>query len=145
VAYGIGTEAACWSQVGYATGYVTSLFGQLVVFREVECRAARDRRRLVVAHMFRREQLPAATLLANRRPRHLDRHAGRRCTGGARGACWRCCSRGVAKGLTLPALEQRLLQDAVAAADGNLPAAARQLGITRAQLAYRLRRRAPRV
>ncbi|NRF67750.1 sigma 54-interacting transcriptional regulator [Aquincola sp. S2] len=38
-AYGIGTEAACWSQVGYATGYVTSLFGQLVVFREVECRS----------------------------------------------------------------------------------------------------------
>jgi two-component system, NtrC family, response regulator HydG len=38
-AYGLGTEPACWSQVGYATGYVTSLFGQLVVFREVECRA----------------------------------------------------------------------------------------------------------
>jgi two-component system response regulator HydG len=38
-AYGIGTEAACWSQVGYATGYVTSLFGQLVVFREIECRS----------------------------------------------------------------------------------------------------------
>lgn len=38
-AYGIGTEAACWSQVGYATGYVTSLFGQLVIFRELECRS----------------------------------------------------------------------------------------------------------
>ncbi len=38
-AYGIGTEPACWSQVGYATGYVTSLFGQLVVFRETECRS----------------------------------------------------------------------------------------------------------
>ncbi len=38
-AYGIGTKAACWSQVGYATGYVTSLFGQLVIFRELECRA----------------------------------------------------------------------------------------------------------
>jgi transcriptional regulator with GAF, ATPase, and Fis domain len=38
-AYGIGTEAACWSQVGYATGYVTSLFGQPVIFREVECRS----------------------------------------------------------------------------------------------------------
>jgi two-component system response regulator HydG len=38
-AYGLGTEAACWSQVGYATGYVTSLFGQLVVFRELECRS----------------------------------------------------------------------------------------------------------
>jgi two-component system, NtrC family, response regulator HydG len=38
-AYGIGTEAACWSQVGYATGYVTSLFGQLVIFREIDCRS----------------------------------------------------------------------------------------------------------
>ncbi|MCW5658094.1 MAG: sigma 54-interacting transcriptional regulator [Burkholderiaceae bacterium] len=38
-AYGIGTEPACWSQIGYACGYVTSLFGQLVIFREVECRS----------------------------------------------------------------------------------------------------------
>lgn len=38
-AYGLGTEPACWTQVGYATGYVTSLFGQLVVFRELECRS----------------------------------------------------------------------------------------------------------
>jgi transcriptional regulator with GAF, ATPase, and Fis domain len=38
-AYGIGTEPACWSQTGYATGYVTTLFGQLVVFREIECRS----------------------------------------------------------------------------------------------------------
>jgi hypothetical protein len=38
-AYGLGTEPACWSQIGYATGYVTSLFGQLVVFRELECRS----------------------------------------------------------------------------------------------------------
>ena len=38
-AFGIGTEAACWMQVGYATGYVTTLFGHLVVFREIECRA----------------------------------------------------------------------------------------------------------
>ena len=38
-AYGLGTEPACWTQVGYATGYVTSLFGQLVIFREIECRS----------------------------------------------------------------------------------------------------------
>ena len=38
-AYGIGTEAACWMQTGYATGYVTGLMGRLVVFREVECRS----------------------------------------------------------------------------------------------------------
>ena len=38
-AYGLGTEPACWSQIGYACGYVTTLFGQLVIFREVECRS----------------------------------------------------------------------------------------------------------
>lgn len=136
MAYGIGTEAACWSQVGYATGYVTSLFGQLVVFREVECRAARDRRRLVVAHMFRREQLPAATLLAIGAQGTLtDTQAAD--APAAPGRLLAMLQQGDAKGLTQPALEQRLLQDAVAAA--------RQLGITRAQLAYRLQRRAPRV
>ena len=39
-AYGLGTEAACWMQTGYATGYVTGLMGRLVVFREVECRSS---------------------------------------------------------------------------------------------------------
>jgi two-component system response regulator HydG len=38
-AYGLGTEPACWSQIGYACGYVTTLFGQLVIFRELECRS----------------------------------------------------------------------------------------------------------
>ena len=38
-AYGIGTEPACWMQLGYASGYVTGLMGRLVVFREVECRS----------------------------------------------------------------------------------------------------------
>ncbi|HSI57427.1 MAG TPA: sigma 54-interacting transcriptional regulator, partial [Ideonella sp.] len=38
-AYGLGTEPSCWSQIGYACGYVTTLFGQLVIFREVDCRS----------------------------------------------------------------------------------------------------------
>ncbi|WP_409513975.1 sigma 54-interacting transcriptional regulator [Variovorax sp. MHTC-1] len=38
-AYGIGGSPACWMQVGYATGYVSTLFGRLVVFREVACRS----------------------------------------------------------------------------------------------------------
>ncbi len=38
-AYGIGGAPACWMQVGYATGYVSTLFGRLVVFREVACRS----------------------------------------------------------------------------------------------------------
>ena len=38
-AYGLGTEPACWQQLGYAMGYVTGMMGRLVVFREVECRS----------------------------------------------------------------------------------------------------------
>jgi len=38
-AYGVGTEPACWMQLGYATGYVSTLVGRLTVFREIECRA----------------------------------------------------------------------------------------------------------
>jgi two-component system response regulator HydG len=38
-AYGLGTEPACWSQVGYASGYVTGMLGRMVIFREVECRS----------------------------------------------------------------------------------------------------------
>ncbi|MBI5899993.1 MAG: sigma 54-interacting transcriptional regulator [Rhodocyclales bacterium] len=38
-AYGMATEAVCWMQLGYAIGYVTTLIGKLIVFRETECRA----------------------------------------------------------------------------------------------------------
>ncbi|KQW01511.1 sigma-54-dependent Fis family transcriptional regulator [Rhizobacter sp. Root1221] len=38
-AYGLGTEPACWSQIGYACGYVTGMLGKPVIFREVECRS----------------------------------------------------------------------------------------------------------
>ena len=43
--------------------------------------------------------------------------------------------------LSMEQLEQRLLQEAVERANGNLAAAARQLGLSRAQLAYRLQKR----
>ena len=39
-AYGVGGSPACWMQVGYATGYVSTLFGRMIVFREVECRSS---------------------------------------------------------------------------------------------------------
>lgn len=39
-AYGLGNEPACWNLTGYAIGYVSTLLGKLIVFREVECRAA---------------------------------------------------------------------------------------------------------
>lgn len=36
--YGVGSEPGCWMEVGYASGYASSLLGRLVVFREEECR-----------------------------------------------------------------------------------------------------------
>jgi transcriptional regulator with GAF, ATPase, and Fis domain len=44
------------------------------------------------------------------------------------------------RGLSLDALEDALIQEAVRRADGNLAAAARALGLTRPQLSYRLQR-----
>ncbi len=37
-AYGVGQDPVCWTETGYAIGFVSGLFGQLVIFREVECR-----------------------------------------------------------------------------------------------------------
>ena len=54
----------------------------------------------------------------------------------------RVMERVLGEGLSLDQLEQRLLEAAVSAAKGNLAAAARRLGITRPQLAYRLKRAA---
>ncbi|WP_370694913.1 sigma 54-interacting transcriptional regulator [Pseudomonas sp. FP2335] len=38
-AHGIGSESACWMQIGYASGYASTLLGRLIVYREVECRS----------------------------------------------------------------------------------------------------------
>lgn len=38
--YGVGEEAVCWMTLGYAAGYASAFLGKLVVYREVECRAA---------------------------------------------------------------------------------------------------------
>ena len=37
--HGLATEPICWMQVGHAIGYVTTLVGKLIIFRETECRA----------------------------------------------------------------------------------------------------------
>lgn len=37
-AYGIGNEAVCWMQQGYANGYVSTFMGRQIVVREVECK-----------------------------------------------------------------------------------------------------------
>jgi DNA-binding NtrC family response regulator/predicted hydrocarbon binding protein len=38
-AYGIGSDPACWMQIGYASGYASAFLGKLVVYREIQCRA----------------------------------------------------------------------------------------------------------
>ncbi|WP_442964425.1 sigma 54-interacting transcriptional regulator [Pseudomonas sp. KNUC1026] len=37
-AYGVGQDPVCWTELGYAMGFVSGLFGRMVVFREIECR-----------------------------------------------------------------------------------------------------------
>ena len=37
--HGISNQPVCWLQIAYPTGYTSWLFGKLILFREVECRA----------------------------------------------------------------------------------------------------------
>lgn len=39
-AFGIGTESACWMQVGYASGYASAFMGKRIIYREVACRSS---------------------------------------------------------------------------------------------------------
>ncbi|NDY94065.1 sigma-54-dependent Fis family transcriptional regulator [Ideonella livida] len=39
-AFGIGTESACWMQVGYASGYASAFMGKRILYREVACRSS---------------------------------------------------------------------------------------------------------
>nr|MBL8455295.1 sigma 54-interacting transcriptional regulator [Zoogloeaceae bacterium] len=46
--FGIGGDTACWSLVGYASGYVTQFFNRFIVFRETHCTARGDEKCHVV-------------------------------------------------------------------------------------------------
>ena len=35
--YGLGSEPACWMQIGYASGYSSAFMGKRILFRETEC------------------------------------------------------------------------------------------------------------
>jgi DNA-binding NtrC family response regulator/predicted hydrocarbon binding protein len=35
--YGLGTEAVCWQQLGYASGFISRFMGRPVLFRELSC------------------------------------------------------------------------------------------------------------
>lgn len=36
--HGVAQDPVCWTETGYAMGFVSGLFGQMVIFREVQCR-----------------------------------------------------------------------------------------------------------
>lgn len=46
--FGKGEEPACWSVVGYASGYTTQFFKRLIVFREVSCVCRGDDKCVIV-------------------------------------------------------------------------------------------------
>ena len=37
--FGVGADAACWMQIGYACGYSSAFMGRPILYREVECRS----------------------------------------------------------------------------------------------------------
>lgn len=47
--FGVGTECACWSVTGHASGYVSQFFKRFIVFREVECVAKGDECCILIA------------------------------------------------------------------------------------------------
>ncbi len=46
--FGVAESPACWTQIGYASGYTSSFLNQLIVFKEVECRSKGDCRCRIV-------------------------------------------------------------------------------------------------
>ncbi|MGH8759139.1 MAG: sigma 54-interacting transcriptional regulator [Burkholderiales bacterium] len=46
--FGFGDDPACWTQIGYASGYTSAFMGRLVVYKEVECRSQGDTRCRIV-------------------------------------------------------------------------------------------------
>ena len=46
--FGVSDGPECWSLIGYASGYVTGLFNQFIVFREVQCEGCGDEHCLIV-------------------------------------------------------------------------------------------------
>jgi len=40
--YGHGEDPACWTQIGYASGYSSAFMGTPIVYKEIECRAQGD-------------------------------------------------------------------------------------------------------
>lgn len=49
LAYGIGKDPACWMEVGYSSGYLSTCMGKRILVREVECRSMGHDRCLCIA------------------------------------------------------------------------------------------------
>lgn len=47
--YGIGKDPACWMEVGYSSGYLSTCMGKRILVREVECRSMGHDRCLCIA------------------------------------------------------------------------------------------------
>ena len=41
--FGVHTEAVCWTQIGYASGYTSEIVGRFILYREPECCGMGDR------------------------------------------------------------------------------------------------------
>lgn len=97
--------------------------------------SAEDGAAIDVAHLFRREQLPDEALLA------IGAHGALAAPKDlATPSLLQHLQPGLGgRALSLGEVEQQLLREALAEAQGNVAAAARRLGLTRAQLAYRLK------
>jgi transcriptional regulator with GAF, ATPase, and Fis domain len=50
--FGIGAEPACWMEVGHATGFVSTLSGELTLFKEVSCRSSGSNQCRVVGRVI---------------------------------------------------------------------------------------------
>jgi two-component system response regulator HydG len=91
-----------------------------------------------VPHMLRREQLRDEHTLSIGSAGNLATEDAAPATAPATSLLARLLEPGQGT-ISLDDVERRLIDDAVSRADGNLSAAARLLGLTRAQLAYRLK------
>lgn len=46
--YGQGDEPACWTMIGYASGYTSAFMGRLTLFREMECMSQGDSQCMII-------------------------------------------------------------------------------------------------
>lgn len=160
----VSKQAICWLQVGYATGYSSEFTGQPIVFFESECHAAGQGRCLIVgkpmAEWPEAEQLmqyyqadKVADEVLNLRAEvgRLKLLLGEKADEPdvVKSPAFKVAGSGVYSTFVnmffeaqnnLFDIEKTILQESVNRARGNLSRAARSLGMTRPQLAYRLRK-----